>query len=70
VICEHDKLETRARGGRGNLVGAAQTVGTIRVNVKDAGKRAVGSRRQRQPPRRQGAYDQNSNGGPEGRRHH
>ena len=45
VVGEDDELQAGARGGRGDLVGAAQAVGSIGVDVEDAGDRAVGRRR-------------------------
>ena len=69
VIGEDDELQSGARGGRRDLVGAAQAVGSVGVDVEDAGDRAVGgAAATASAARRERDADQNSNGGHEGRR--
>ena len=48
VVGEDDELQARPRGGRGDLVGAAQAVRSVRVDVQDAGNRAVSLGAERQ----------------------
>ena len=69
VVGEHDELQPGARGRGRNLVGSAAAVRSVRVDVKDAGNRAVIARLQLEPHRGQRKRNQNSDGGHNGRRH-
>jgi hypothetical protein len=63
VIGEDEEFEARSSGRGGDLVGAAQAVGAVGVNMEDAGNRAIVPGRKRQVTRRKSERNECSEGG-------
>src|SRR5206468_7622922 len=69
MIRKDDEFQSGARGRGGDVVGAARSIGSARMNVQDAGERAVANRLQREAARRDREDDKDGDGSREDRRH-
>ena len=68
MIREHKKCQPDPRRGRGDRVRVAQAVGSVRVDVNNAGNGAVAERNERKALRGRGEEEHDADGGREDRR--